>query len=174
MIDSTGDAATPQDMNSVDHLRGEEEVTDALPQFSFSTLSDALRAHQIPLENHAAIRRFTSALGITTFVGTSTYIKAVRRDGGPGLHIAHGYTNGFRSRDEAVEASGTASVGVSARGTGQWLVIHPLNSCGTREDRADTRQSAITRPVVSATRSRHHPAAAFATDVVEPSQGRVN
>lgn len=128
MTEPTGDAASPQDMDSVDHRSGAAGDTEGLTEGAFNSLSDALQAHQIPLENHDVIRRFTAALGITAFVGTSSYIKAVRKDGSPDLHIAHGYTNGFRSRDEAVEASGSPSVGASARGTGQWLVIHPLNS----------------------------------------------
>ena len=109
--------------------RGEELSSEdggmALGEHRFASLDAALETHQIPLDNRPVIRRFTSAVGIEAYIGTSSYLRAVRKDGGPDLHIAHGYTNGFRSRDEATAASGTPQVSASTRG---WLVIHPINS----------------------------------------------
>ena len=93
----------------------------------FDSLEQALAAHKIPLENYAVIRRFTDAIGISGFYGTSSYIKAVRRGVGPALNINYGWTNGFVSREEAVAAAGDVEVWTSSRGTGQWGITHPVH-----------------------------------------------
>lgn len=85
----------------------------------FASLSDALREHGIPLENHSFIRRFTDAIGIEAYFGTTEYIKAVRTGAGPDLNIAYGWSNGFVSEEEARLATGdTTQVWTSSRATG--------------------------------------------------------
>lgn len=103
----------------------------------FATLSQALAAHRIPIENHALIRTFTDEIGIAGYWGMQGYIKAERRGAGPALNINPGWTNGFRSREEVLRAIGElqAVVGddgvwTSDRGTDQWGVSHPLNRIG--------------------------------------------
>ncbi len=97
----------------------------------FASLSDALREHGIPLENHSFIRQFTDAIGIEAYFGTTEYIKAVRTGAGPDLNIAYGWSNGFVSEEEARLATGdTTQVWTSSRATGLWGVTHPMHGSG--------------------------------------------
>jgi len=109
----------------------------------FASLNEALRTHQIPLENWDFITGLTTEIGVSAYYGTASYIKAVRNAGAPDLHIHYGWTNGFRSEEEARHATGdTTSTWPSGRGTGQWGVTHPLHghpSTGTRETRSERR-----------------------------------
>src|SRR5690606_5475425 len=72
----------------------------------YASLGEALRAHRVPLENHRLIERLTGAIGIASYYVTSGYIGAERAHGGPALHIASGYTNGFLSEAELLAAVG--------------------------------------------------------------------
>lgn len=97
----------------------------------FTSLRDALAAYRIPEENHTLIRRFCEHLGIVDYEERAGYIKAVRPDSGPALQINFGWTNGFRSEEEAHAAAGAdAKVWPSDRATGLWGVTHPLNAIG--------------------------------------------
>ncbi|MGQ0630016.1 MAG: hypothetical protein ACT4P1_03175 [Sporichthyaceae bacterium] len=100
----------------------------------FATLDEALAAHGIPPENHGVIRKITDGIGIVRYVGTSGYIKAERRDGAPALNIHSGWTNGFRSRAEVVDALGDwlpvlaeDDIWPSGRSRGQWGITHPAH-----------------------------------------------
>lgn len=111
----------------------------------YASLSEALRAMKVPLENHRLIERFTSAIGIATYYGTSGYIGAERLEGGPSLHIASGYTNGFISEPELLDAVGdyVGDHWTSERGTHQWGVTHPRSGVGGGGGRGgDGRHSA--------------------------------
>ena len=75
------------------------------------SLLGALSKARIPVDNHEFIRELTAAVGIVgcraMAVGTSKpYVLATRRDGRPGLHIYHGYTNGFATEDEITRIVG--------------------------------------------------------------------
>lgn len=95
----------------------------------YPSLQQALTAREIPVENHALIRRICEHLGINRFEERVGYIKAVRPDDGPALEIHYGYTNGFRSEREARDAVGDErSPWASERGTGQWGVTHPTHA----------------------------------------------
>lgn len=79
---------------------------------------------RFPVDNDAFIRRFTDHIGIDYFEVTSTYVRAVRRDGGDDLRVYRSGTNGFASEAEVIAACGDASRGPSER-TGLWRVDHP-------------------------------------------------
>lgn len=91
----------------------------------FSSLNDALRVVRIPLENHRFIQTWVDALRVASFLERGNYIRAVRRDNGPSLEIHSGYTNGFVSEAEIVDALGDVRSWTSNRGTGLWGVTHP-------------------------------------------------
>ncbi|WP_159599923.1 hypothetical protein [Agromyces humi] len=98
----------------------------------YSSLNEALQAHGIPVENHRFIQAITEQVGIAEYFGTSSYIKAVRQGAGPALNISYGWTNGFRSEEEARRAAGEgANIWPSQRGKGQWGVGHPEHGSGS-------------------------------------------
>lgn len=98
------------------------------PERQYASLAHALQAHQIPKENHTFIQRFCEEVRVTSVHERGTYIKAQRSDGGPALQINFGWTNGFRSEEEARRAAGDhAKYWPSRRGTGQWGVDHPVH-----------------------------------------------
>jgi hypothetical protein len=116
------------------------------------SLISALAKARIPADNHEFIQRMTDAIGIATYRAVAKpdkpYIKAKRLDGRRELHIYHGYTNGFASKDEIVAAMGTgAGCGLSTRKP-TWFVKHPLTnvhpggerslSVGREADKCDT------------------------------------
>lgn len=100
---------------------------------TFRSLADALRAFQIPDENHALIKRFCEYIGIERYENCGTHIKAVRVADGPTLNIAYGWTNGFRSEDEVRQAVGDYAEhwpSGRAKKSGLWGVSHPINRIG--------------------------------------------
>ena len=109
----------------------------------YASLDEALRDRKVPLENHPLIRALTSRIGVEGYYGMVGYIKAVRRGDGPALQIHYGWTNGFRSRDEALQAGGDTVVAwPSQRAIDQWGVSHPVHgssSGGRREFEAERR-----------------------------------
>lgn len=109
------------------------------------SLTAALSRAGIPLENHHFIREITSAIGIVeyqTVVNSSKiYIRAKRRDGGPDLHIAWGYTNGFCEAELVRIASGAPRRPSSRKGT--WYVEHPVTRVHAGRERSrSTRREA--------------------------------
>ena len=107
--------------------QGEEEPVDMseVDGRQFDSLNDALRVVRIPIENHRFIQRWVDSVGIGSFFERGSYIRAVRRGAGPALEIHSGYTNGFVSEEEVVQALGDERMWPSNRGTGQWGVTHP-------------------------------------------------
>lgn len=108
----------------------------------YQSLEDALRAHRVPLENHRFIAELMAGLDLEGYSATSSYIKAVRADGGPALQITSGYTNGFRSEDEIVSRVGDVDRWPSGRGSGLWGVSHPVHSLRSTGDAAGGRHRA--------------------------------
>ncbi|MDT0156467.1 hypothetical protein Q9R19_02390 [Microbacterium sp. ARD32] len=72
----------------------------------YRSLAEALRAHRIPVENHAFIGAVTDAVGIISYIDRGRYIEALRREGAP-LHIGRTYINGF-AEDEQILVGGRA------------------------------------------------------------------
>lgn len=72
----------------------------------YRTLTEALRAHRIAVENHEFITAITDAVGISSYIDRGRYIEAIRRGAGAPLHIGKTYTNGF-TEDEAVVIGST-------------------------------------------------------------------
>lgn len=111
-----------------DEVGPDEGVGEASDALRYASLEEALRRRRIPLENHALIRRFVEGLDISEFHGTSAYIRAVRRAGGPDIRIASGWSNGFISQDEILGVAGDVSSWPSGRGKGDlWGLSHPRN-----------------------------------------------
>jgi hypothetical protein len=102
------------------------------------SLTEALSKAGIPSENHNFIRDFTNAIGIVAYrtvaSSSKTYIKAERRDGGPDLHIAWGYTNGFSEEELIRIASGATRKPSSRKGT--WYVEHPVTKVHSGGERS--------------------------------------
>lgn len=115
--------AEPPDTDALD---GEDSLNDDSRRYA--SLDRALFAHGIPLENHPLIRRFTAEIGIAAFFERGPYIKAVRKQSGPALNINYGWTNGFVSEDEVINAAGEdLKRWPSGRGTGLWGITHPIH-----------------------------------------------
>lgn len=98
---------------------------------TYASLQAGLNDQGIPVGNEAFIRHITEVIGISHYEGTSTYVNAIRTDGGPFLRIAYGFTNGFVSREEAELAAGSATNGAevwpSRARKGLWGVTHPIH-----------------------------------------------
>ncbi len=111
---------------------------------SSTSLISALSSARIPVENHEFIRRFTSAIGIRNFRAVISedkpHVVASRLDGLPDLRIYYGYTTGFSSDEEIVEAiGGGADRGPSSR-NGFWYVAHPTNQVYSGAERAKDKR----------------------------------
>lgn len=72
----------------------------------YRSLTEALRAHRIALENYEFITAVTDAVGISSYIDRGRYIEAIRRGEGAALHIGRTYTNGF-AEDEVVTIGST-------------------------------------------------------------------
>lgn len=96
----------------------------------------------MPMENRPLLRRITSTIGISGYELTTGYIKAIRGDGGPALHIHPGYTGGFSSEGEAMEAAGDVERWFYERRK-LWSVLHPVHSIG---DGTGARNRQSSRP----------------------------
>lgn len=106
------------------------ELENAPTADRWHSLELALQSYGIPTENWPLIRRIVDRIGIDHYEGIESrrYIKAFRRDGQKTLKIAHGYTSGFLTEEEAVSAAGDVSRDPSSEGG--WYVEHPVNSIG--------------------------------------------
>ncbi len=92
-----------------------------------ASLDAALEAAGVPLGNRYFVRQIAELVDISSYVVTSKYIKAVRTGGGPALHIAKGWSNGFVTKQEAERASGGRVVVFQSDRPGLWGVEHPRN-----------------------------------------------
>ncbi|OYN79556.1 hypothetical protein [Mycolicibacterium sphagni] len=105
------------------------------------SLLAALAKARIPVENHELIRRLTTAIGITEFRAVDSsgkpHVMAKRRDGLPDLHIYYGYTSGFTSADEGLQAAGHGAVCRPSSRRGTWYVEHPTNQVRAGGERSD-------------------------------------
>lgn len=112
------------------------------PRRVYASLTEALTAYQVPVENHSLVKRICAHLGIERFVeGPAGYFKGIRPDGDLDLHIAFGYTNGFASEEEARAAAGEGAVlSPSSRGRGRWYAEHPTNQIGDQGGGEPRRQ----------------------------------
>lgn len=96
----------------------------------YSSLEDALTGFGIPHRNSAFIRKFVEAIGVSGFYATTGYIKAVRLAGGPDLHIASGWSNGFCSEAEILNVLGDVDRWGDDERPRVWGVSHPENRIG--------------------------------------------
>lgn len=98
----------------------------------FASLAEATQEFAIPHENIAVIREVTTHIGIAAYRPAPTYITAERTDGGPDLHIAYGWSNGFIDEEEALAALGDLASEAttpwqSDDRVGLWGVTHPVS-----------------------------------------------
>lgn len=97
--------------------------------------------------NHGFIARLVGCVGITDYEArdnpSKPYVIATRRDGGRALHIFHGYTMGFTSREEIQRFLGDTALPEYDDKSGVWWVRHPDNQIREGGTRAtDTRRVA--------------------------------
>jgi len=117
----------------VHEIEATEAIDDArLGQRRYRSLAAALMERMIPTENHWLITRATDGIGIELYLETSSYIRAVRRGGGPDIRIAWGWTNGFRSEEEVLATVGDVQRWRSGR-NGLWGITHPVNRAWSSE-----------------------------------------
>lgn len=128
----------------------EDEIADERggDQRQYLGLADALRQKGATIANTAFITSLMTRIDADAYFERSSYIRAVRRSGGPDLHIAFGFTNGFRTREEIVEAVGECDIWSSKRIAGTWGVTHPDNKMhgahGARKNQGGREATACT------------------------------
>lgn len=93
----------------------------------FASFGDVLNNIPLPPENQKFLQRLLGPIEITGYYATSSYIKAIRADGGRSLQIHYGWTSGFADRDEILSVVPDAEPWGSGRGTGLWGVTHPIH-----------------------------------------------
>ena len=114
---------------------------------SSDSLLAAMSKVRIPVENHGFIRRFINAIGIAGIRAvddsSKPHVVAKRRDGLPDLQIHYGFTNGFTSEQEIIDAAGSATVRRPSSRKGTWYVEHPTSKVrvGGERSRSVQRQA---------------------------------
>lgn len=102
-----------------------------IPDPSFDSLVAALTKARIAAGNHEFIRKFATAIGITSYRvvdrADKPHVVASRRDGNRDLHIFYGYTTGFTSEDEIARLFGAGAGSNVNSPKGTWWVEHPVN-----------------------------------------------
>ncbi|HTN54921.1 MAG TPA: hypothetical protein VLZ82_01975 [Microbacterium sp.] len=116
----------------------------------YRSLSDALRAHRIPAENHEFIGAISDAVGVTSFIDRGRYIEALRRDGAP-LHIGRTYTNGF-TEDEQVLIAGRALPLLASEGRAPYFYVNHPSTLPSAP--SASKRTTGTRTVKAASQSR--------------------
>lgn len=110
----------------------------------YASLDEALRAKRIPLENWSLIRAIATSIGISEFQERSSYIKALRHDGGRALKIQYGWTEGLASWEEAAEFKNFENTGNDVwPDQTSWVVDHPVNQLRAPSGAAHARPSEI-------------------------------
>ena len=118
-------------------MRLKQDAGEELPGRRVASLDAALEAAGIPLGNRHFVRQVAQMVDISSYIVTRKYIKAVRTGGGPALHIAKGWTNGFVTKQEAERASGGRVVVYQSDRPGLWGVEHPRNWIRSRHGGSD-------------------------------------
>ena len=113
----------------------DEPDSQRTPRPRFDALERVLAERQMPLENQRFLRPVVAAIGIAQYELTASYIKAIRADGGPDLHIYYGYTGGFVSEQEVVDAVGDRADRWLYAQRDLWSVEHPVNKIRTEGGR---------------------------------------
>jgi len=132
----------------------------------YRSLAEALRAHRIPVENHAFIQAVTDAVGISSYIDRGRYIEAIRRTPAAPLHIGRTYINGF-AEDEQISIAGRALPLLPSEGRAPFFFVHQPSALpaapGVRRP-ASPAGRAASRPAVE-------PRAPRATNVSERDYG---
>jgi hypothetical protein len=126
----------------------------------YRNLTEALRAHRVPEENHEFIAAIVDAVGVTGLIDRGRYIEALRRGEGANLHIGKTYTNGF-TEDERILVGGASLRLEPSEGRAPFFyVTHPsaLPSAAPSRPKRRTGARAAT-PRSSAPKATRAPAA---------------
>ena len=108
----------------------------------YPSLQRALTDFGIPQENHTLIQRICMKIGIERYEQHSTYINAVRVGAGLSLHINWGWTDGFESEKEVLDATDGMAPYVQSnwRKPGAFYVEHPVNRLHSGSSSSKTSQ----------------------------------
>lgn len=91
----------------------------------YRSLTEALRAHRVPVQNYDFITALVAAVGVTALIDRGRYIEALRGADQAALHIGRTYTNGFVENEQVVVGSATLRLQPSEGREPYWYVIHP-------------------------------------------------
>lgn len=97
----------------------------------YASLEEAFRERWTPSVNRQLVRRIVERIPIRAYFERGSYIKAVRSDGGPDLRFWYGFTNGFTSEAEAIDASGGQEPWASPGRRGLYGINHPVRGSGS-------------------------------------------
>jgi hypothetical protein len=112
----------------------------------YDSLYEAFQNMATPSENRQLIRRVVEHISISAFYERRSYIKGVRRDGGPDLRFWYGYSNGFISEAEAIAGSGGREPWASPNRHGLYGIDHPVRGNeSSGGSRGGTTKKAATR-----------------------------
>jgi hypothetical protein len=108
--------------------RYDKHMADGSQATQWESLGQAFRAYQFPSENLPLVQRIMDNVAVDHYEGTqSRYFKAIRRDGARTLTVHYGYTSGFDSEADAVDAAGDVDRELFGS---RWRINHPLNDVG--------------------------------------------
>lgn len=109
-------------MEAMNEVQGPTPTGTSRP---YRSLTEALRAHRIALENYEFITAITDAIGISTYIDRGRYIEAIRRGEGAALHIGRTYTNGFTEDETVTIGSAPLRLRPSEGRAPYFYVTHP-------------------------------------------------
>jgi hypothetical protein len=103
-------------------------MADGADATQWESLGQAFRAYQFPSKNLPLVQQIMDHVGIDRYEGTqSRYFKAIRSDGARNLTVHYGFTSGFETEADAVNAAGDVDRELF---DSRWRVNHPLNDVG--------------------------------------------
>lgn len=106
-------------------------------------LREALRLRKTSIANRAFLESLCDWDDIADCVVRDDHVKINRKSGGPSIKVFHGYTNGFRSKEEIIELFGDVFTWPSKRFIGAWGIDHPENQ--SRDSKGNSTKQQNTR-----------------------------
>lgn len=115
-----------------------------------ASLDEAFERYGIPVANRDLVRTIYENTDTDGIVGFADFFQLKRRGGHPALEVHPGYTNGFRSEQDALRRAGDVPRWPSRRFHGAWGVDHPV-------DRATPSRASASRSSRGSASSRRTP-----------------
>ncbi|MGO1768393.1 MAG: hypothetical protein ACTHZX_00455 [Microbacterium sp.] len=111
------------------------------------SLDEAFERYGIPVANRDLIRTIYANTDTDGIVGFADFFQLKRRGGHPALEVHAGYTNGFRSEQDAIRRAGEVPRWPSRRFHGAWGVDHPVDrpARGSSPSRGSSRAESAPR-----------------------------